>query len=318
MNADAKPLVGAAATLVLTVFLLGTGLAAADRHRLSIKRAALESRREARKAELVAQGILTIAHAGEILRLDPFSDTWAKAPAIDVPVLPQTLAMPTLGAASVSTVRVQALRDDTAIQWRISWADSSRDAAIDVARFSDAAALQFPMSREAPFTMGGPKARVQILQWKAIWQDDVDDHYQDVQDLHPNYWADLYWFATGAFPFPIAAAFADPVAQQWFVAYSAGNPMSDFHRSRPVDELMAEGFGTLTVQPEQASSGRGVWKDGQWAVVFARPLESLDPLDYQFRPGRPGSVGIAIWEGAAGNVGGRKHWSNWIPFEVIS
>ena len=25
---------------------------------------------------------------------------------------------------------------------------------------------------------------------------------------------------------------------------------------------------------------------------------------------------VAVWDGAAGNIGGRKHWSNWLEFEV--
>jgi hypothetical protein len=233
-----------------------------------------------------------------------------------VPVVPQAITMPALREASVSGVQVQALSDGARIFWRLSWTDPSRDATIDASRFSDAVALQFPVSPDAAFTMGGPQSRVQILQWKAIWQDDVDDHYQDVQDLHPNYWADLYWFATGAFPYPVPAAFQDTTAKQWFVAYSAGNPMANFDRTEPVDELVAEGFGTLTAQERRVTTGRGVWRDGRWAVVFARPLTSDDPLDYQFHLGARGTVAVAVWEGSAGNVGGRKHWSNWVPFEV--
>ena len=43
-----------------------------------------------------------------------------------------------------------------------------------------------------------------------------------------------------------------------------------------------------------------------------------DPADYQFRSGGEGKIGIAVWEGASGNVGGRKHWSQWIAFKVES
>jgi DMSO reductase family type II enzyme heme b subunit len=92
--------------------------------------------------------------------------------------------------------------------------------------------------------------------------------------------------------------------------------MANFDRTEPVDELVAEGFGTLTAQERRVTTGRGVWRDGRWAVVFARPLTSDDPLDYQFHLGARGTVAVAVWEGSAGNVGGRKHWSNWVPFEV--
>ena len=39
-----------------------------------------------------------------------------------------------------------------------------------------------------------------------------------------------------------------------------------------------------------------------------------DPLDHQFGKGQP-MVGFAIWDGTADNVGARKHFSMWTPFE---
>ena len=57
--------------------------------------------------------------------------------------------------------------------------------------------------------MGGRNLPVEILHWKGIWQKDLDEHFQDVQDLHPNYWTDLYWFARGTFPYRVPEAFAD-------------------------------------------------------------------------------------------------------------
>lgn len=32
--------------------------------------------------------------------------------------------------------------------------------------------------------------------------------------------------------------------------------------------------------------------------------------------GASGTVAIAVWDGATGNVGGRKHYSEWIEFRV--
>jgi hypothetical protein len=164
--------------------------------------------------------------------------------------------------------------------------------------------------------MGDDHHAVQILHWKALWQLDIDEHFQDVQDLHPNYWTDLYWFADGPAPNRVPGDFEDPRSHQFFAAYSAGNPLADFHRKTPVEELAATGFGSLTSHSEAVTGGRGAWRDGHWQVVFVRPMRTDDPLDYQFWPGGAGQVGVAIWNGSDGNVGGRKHWGNWADFEV--
>ena len=94
--------------------------------------------------------------------------------------------------------------------------------------------------------------------------------------------------------------------------------MAAFSRTTPVEELTAEGWGTLTHQDQSATTGKGAWKDGRWAVVFTRPLTTDDELDYQFGGDMPQQVSFAVWDGSAGNVGGRKQWCNWIGFEVQS
>ncbi|MHC4948041.1 MAG: ethylbenzene dehydrogenase-related protein, partial [Planctomycetota bacterium] len=157
---------------------------------------------------------------------------------------------------------------------------------------------------------------VQLIQWKAIWQKDVDEHFQDVQDLHPNYWADLYWFADGEFPYRVPDDFTRTEALDWFVAYRAGNPMADMFRRLAAQEMIAEGFGTSTTQAESVSVARGVWNDGEWTVVIARPMATTDDADYQFAPGRRDVIGFAVWEGSVENVGARKQHSQWTVFEI--
>ena len=232
------------------------------------------------------------------------------------PVAPHAKPTPIFAVASVHTARLEATTDGRVIAWRLSWADPEANMSLDTGRFCDAAALQFAVGADASYMMGGPNQLVQILHWKALWQHDIDDGFQDVQDLHPNYWADLYWFASGEFPYPVPAAFADPVSRQWFPALVAGNPVAAWGRTQPVEELSAEGYGTLTHQPQQITIGRGVWQDDHWTLILARPLVTNDDADFQFLPGTTGRVGIAVWEGASGNVGGRKHWSQWIEFKL--
>jgi DMSO reductase family type II enzyme heme b subunit len=92
--------------------------------------------------------------------------------------------------------------------------------------------------------------------------------------------------------------------------------MSELHRKQPVEELAAEGFGTTTHVPDSLSKARGQWKDGRWTVVIDRPLTEIDPLNAALKPGKTGQISFAVWDGAAGNVGGRKHYVGWVPFSL--
>ncbi len=283
--------------------------------------ASLDARRLERAAiratEAAERGAVFVPWTGEDLPvMNPSSDLWAQAPAMELPLQAQRVAMPMLDDVTVGSVRIQGLTDGEAIAWRLSWPDPSQDMNVDAGRFCDAVALQFPMNWQAHFTMGKEGEQVHILHWKGLWQKDVDEHFQDVQDLHPNYWTDLYWFAEGSAPFRVPEAFSDPRSHEWFAAYAAGNPLADFERSVPVEELSAEGYGTLTSQPHAVTIGRGEWHEGRWSVVFARPLRTTDPNDAPIWAGGRGHVAVAVWDGSAGNVGGRKHWTNWVEFEV--
>lgn len=247
---------------------------------------------------------------------DPLDPAWDAVPSMNVPLQPQNIAMPALDRATISALSVQAARDSGRVAWRISWPAARPATSVDAALFCDAVAIQLGASPEVPYMMGGPGKPVRLLHWKAIWQRDIDQGFQDVQDLHPNYWADMYWFSEGRFPYPVSEAFRNPVARQWLVASAAGNPMSDFQRKQPVEELIAEGFGTSTHVPSSLVAGRGVWKDGRWTVIIERALAADDPLTAMLQPGTTAVAAFAAWDGSAGNVGGRKHWCNWIPLKV--
>lgn len=247
---------------------------------------------------------------------DPLDKAWDKAAALEVPLMPQTLTTPMLDTPSIPSVRVQALRDGGKLAFRLSWASSKPSSNVDTNQFSDAVAVQLPLEPDTPFMMGGPGKPVRILHWKALWQKDADVAYQDVQHLHPNYWSDFYWFSGGKFPFPISDAFKDPIARQWLVAFSAGNPMANHQRKSPVEEVVAAGFGTATHLPEGGASAKGLWKDGRWTVVIERSLTPGEALGSAIQAGKCSAVSFAVWDGTAGNVGGKKHWCNWVPLKV--
>ncbi|OQY55902.1 MAG: hypothetical protein DRR08_13290 [Candidatus Parabeggiatoa sp. nov. 2] len=263
----------------------------------------------------IAQEITVIKVTGD-LSVDPQAAVWQTAPTTEVAVFPQQMTKPRLTKASVDKMTAQAVTNGNSIAWRVSWQDDAANLNVDVGRFSDAVALEFPLTEAAPFMGHRGGGKVQILYWKGLWQKDIDEGFQDVQDVHPNYWSDLYWFAEGKAPHRVPEDFKNPFSHQWFIAKQAGNPGAVFTREQPAQELVAAGWGTLTPQPKSVTSAKGVWKDGKWTVVFSRPLATDDPNDYQFKAGEKGQMAFAVWQGGEGNRGGRKHWSAWTTYQM--
>lgn len=303
-------------SIVVTVMILSLALPWAQRRSAGARARLGETAVALARASALERGALYVERADAPDAVEPFSPVWAEARARRIAVRPQTVTMPILEDVAIDSVTVSAIIDGTDILWRVAWNDPEPDGNVDTGRFCDAVALQFPVTRNASFMMGAQDQNVQILHWKALWQLDVDEHFQDVQDVHPNYWTDLYWFAEGTFPYPVPDAFTNQASLAWFPAHQAGNPMSDFRRRQPVEELSAQGYGTLTHQERSDTRARGEWRDGEWAVVFRRPMRTDDGADYQFAFGGRGDIALAVWQGSSENVGGRKHHSEWVEFEV--
>jgi hypothetical protein len=267
-------------------------------------------------ADLIA-GFLT-APDSALTTCDPDVAWWEHCATYDVTVIPQTVTTPSLMDAEPDVISVRAVHNGRWVAFRLEWADSTRDASVEVSRFSDQVAIQWPISLDpgvSPFmgNPGDPAGRVHIVHWKAIWQDDLDKGYQDVQALHPNFWSDFYYMlAQEPYPYPVARSFNSPEARVALMGIYAGNPVAQPQRPTPVEELIAQGFGTLTTQPRQNSVGRGVWSDGRWRVVFARPLVTDDPADAPLQVGRELPTAFALWDGAIKNVGARKRFAPWI------
>ena len=260
---------------------------------------------------------LVVERAAGELPLDPFAPAWKAAATYEVALAPQQEQAPSLHRATVGRVRVQGLRTDTDVAFRMTWQDASRDESMDVGRFGDAVALELPLHEKSSPQMGSQGAPVQLILWSAVWQNDVNAGFQDVQHRHPGLRTDGYPHATGDRPHPVPAAFERPASHAWFPARAAGNPVARWDRKQPVQEAVAEGPGSLTVQPDRVAEGRGEWRDGLWAVVIRRPLVTQDASDHQFPKSGPSNLAVALWDGSGGNVGGRKHWStNWVPYEL--
>lgn len=84
-------------------------------------------------------------------------------------------------------------------------------------------------------------------------------------------------------------------------------------RKNFVTELNAEGFGTITPQPNenQEVSGNGAWKDGVWTVVFLRNMRPFTKWDVDLLKSEPILIAFAVWDGVKEDRNGRKVVSVW-------
>lgn len=248
---------------------------------------------------------------------DPFDPWWQNIPLTDLELQPQQVAPPMLERSTLARLRVQAAHDDQRYVWRLAWDQAKPSMESQVNLFSDAVAVQFPLVDGAPYTMGGPGMPVTMLYWKAIWQKDVDEGFQDTVATQPAAHSDLYWFARDTGPQRADQGFDDPASKPWFVAAAAGNPMAQFQRTSPLEELTAQGFGSATHVQDSPSQARGTWRDGQWVVVIDRRIAAGDPLIARFQE-NPNQqlIAFAVWDGTADNRGGVKHITNWIPMRI--
>lgn len=226
--------------------------------------------------------VLNVQKISGDLPLDPEAPLWSGSGGtqmITVELGPQMITNPKWPNPAVQGVKVSTARNDTHIAIYLEWKDESIDEEYGhSALYSDQAAVMFPirpMEEVLPITMGAEDMPVNIWQWKAIWERQMNTKR-----------------ARGS-----RAALNAP---------ASGLP----NRVSPVEDLNAEGFSTLTTQDQQDVLGKGIWRDKVWRVVFMRVLTNSDASDVQF----PHSVqmAIAVWNGANRERNGQKGISSWI------
>ena len=109
--------------------------------------------------------------------------------------------------------------------------------------------------------------------------------------------------------------FKPELAQKYYPAQVAGNAMAERKRTSPVEELVAEGFGTITSQAEQRAEGFGVYSGGRWEVVLIVPMAGKEN-QVSLHPGGHTSVAVAVWNGGKGDRGARKQFAYWSGLEL--
>jgi hypothetical protein len=241
---------------------------------------------------------------------DPDAAYWKNAKAVKVAMQPQAVIAPHAPDPSVTELSVKAAHNGQWIAFLIEWADPTKSDRIVLDRFGDQVAVELPVKydKDSPPNpmMGTPDGRVTIMQWRAAFQRDLDEGEPEIKDLYPFTHVDLY-------PDQVLRA---TDARAYMGSVGVDNPISHPKRA-PVLDQMAEGWGSLTVKPEQNASGKGAWQAGRWRVVITRPMATdNNEYDPRLAPGHETVAAFAVWEGGHGEVGARKAWSDWVPLAL--
>lgn len=242
--------------------------------------------------------------------LAPDAAAWNDAPIHVAQLLLQDLVEPRLMEASTPEVEVRSLNNGTEIAFRLEWADSSLNDLPGPGRFLDGCAIQIPSKIEpnAPDPqMGSSGNLVEIAFWRADWQASVNGREDNIKALYPNATVDHYPFQAQSLEAGSAAQ--QQMARRYAPAAAVGNRRVG-PREFPVEDLVAEGPGSLSPAPTSTSRGQGVRGPEGWTVVIKRPLPH--GLTTKVRT----QIAFAVWEGSAKEVGARKMRSGWIPLAV--
>ena len=237
---------------------------------------------------------------------------WERAPVHPAKLLLQDMVEPRLLEASTAVVRVQAMTDGVKIVFRMSWQDLTLDDVPGPGRFGDAAAVQLPAATTVDVPapqMGEDGKPVEITYWSAIFQASVDGRKDSIEAIYPNAKVDHY-------PFEAASLKPGSPAQQamerrYAPARALGNSMAG-PRTVPVQDLLAEGPGTLRPAEKSVSSGGGKHSKDGWTVLLVRPLPN------GVKPGGRTQAAFAVWQGSHEEVGAKKMRTGWIPLSVGS
>jgi DMSO reductase family type II enzyme heme b subunit len=244
------------------------------------------------------------------LPTDPADSVWDEVPVHMAELLLQDLVEPRLMQPSTPRVAVRAVTDGEQIALKLNWADDTQNDRPGASRFSDACAVQLPRGSEpdVPAPQMGEEGRiVEITFWRASWQAVVDGRPDTITSLYPNAAPDHY---------PFEAPSLEPgseeqqaLAEQYAPARALGNGMEG-PRTRPVQDLLAEGPGTLTPMADQSSQGRGRRVGDGWEVVIIRPVPT------ELSANRRSQIALAVWDGEHEETGSRKMRTGWIPLHV--
>lgn len=107
------------------------------------------------------------------LQNDPTDEVWRRVPEYSVilntaPLVHESVALRYSGDEAPVTARLSVVSDGQRLYFRLRWADATKSNQTKIGLYSDAAALQFPLTRkDSSIMMGEPGAPVGLWYWRA-------------------------------------------------------------------------------------------------------------------------------------------------------
>ena len=245
---------------------------------------------------------------------DPDSPVWDNIPHSRISLADQSIIKPLKLNVPAEPVKVRAAHDGEWIGFLLEWPDSKADTqAIKVKEFRDACAVMitsYPSPPEARF-MGTANNPATILHWKADWQIDIEEGFQDLEKAFPNVSVDMYPLLKESIRDgkPPKTVDIPEFARVRLPGTWAGNPVSQLSKASPVEKIVAKGPATITTLPTQDAAGWGRWRDGVWRVVLAKKMKASDGQagEMVIERGQTYSVAFTVWFGDGGDRGSRKN-----------
>ena len=240
----------------------------------------------------------------------PDSGVWRDTPAVNLHMMPLWWR-----TDRPEEITVRAVHDGKVLAMLLKWEDATEDeTAIRPQDFRDSAAVEFALAPDPPFfAMGQPGAPVNIWMWKAERQADMEPAFQELDKIYPNIGIDSY-------PNPSKSPLEQPTRNaltlqsdpSFVTAWGAGNIVADPTRHSAVENLTAQGFGTLKAHPRASQSvvANGDHMTGSYRVLFTRALSGSSG-EIQLAPGGRVPVAFAVWNGSAGDRDGKKSVTIW-------
>ncbi len=191
------------------------------------------------------------------LPTEPSDEVWNQASEYVAELIPQDQVEPRQMEPSTVELRIRAFTDGAKVAFRLQWTDQTQDDLATPATFSDACAVQLPARFQPDIPapqMGEDGHPVQITYWSAAWQAAVDGRGDSLKDLYPNATVDHYPFEARSLE--PGSAEQEAMAARYAPARALGNLMAG-PREKPVQDMIAEGPGTLAAVSSTTSDGRG-------------------------------------------------------------
>lgn len=203
-------------------------------------------------------------------------EAWDDVERVHIPLVGQIIVEPRWFDPRVDGVWVQALHDGESVTIRVSWSDPNRSPDPDWADWrSQVVSLMAPQEGNPPAE--GPTPDQLVLQFPMEMPQGMDRPY----------------FMSGDNRRPV-------YLWQW---------RSD---SDSALEGEARGIGTESFQTEgQDLTVSASHQDGQWQVMFTRPLVTDDEADLDFVTGTAIPLALFAWDGDNGESGTRGAVSSW-------